>query len=65
MRESIVNKLKSESYKLQGNLEKLEGEISVIGIEFAEEKKIKQLVRMIYDKEFNRQNLNEISAANK
>ena len=61
----MVNKLKSESYKLQGNLEKLEGEISVIGIEFAEEKKIKQLVRMIYDKEFNRQNLNEISAANK
>ena len=54
-----------EYNKFQGELEKLEDEISVLSVEFLEEKKIKKLSRMIYAEEFNRQNLNEISAANK
>ena len=61
----MVNQLKMERNKLQGELEKLEKEISVLGGEFAEEKKIKKLARMIYAEEFNRQNLNEFSATNK
>ena len=65
MRELVVNQLKLEYNKLQGELEKLEKEISVLSGEFLEEKKIKKLARMAYAEEFNRQNLNEISAANK
>ena len=48
MRESAVNHLKSESYKFLANLEKLEGEISGLYVEFYNEKKLKKLARMIY-----------------
>ena len=61
----MVNQLKMERNKFQEELKKLEDEISVLSDEFLEEKKIKKLARMIYAEEFNRQNLKEISAANK
>ena len=60
MRESAVNHLKSEVKKIEVELEKLEGEILVFGVEIAEEKKIKKVSRLIYAEEFNRQNLIEI-----
>ena len=47
MRVSAVNHLKSESYKFQANLEKLEDEISGLGVDFAEEKKLKKMAKLI------------------
>lgn len=47
MRESAVYQLKSESYNLQRDLKKLEGEISGLGVDFAEEKKLKKLAKLI------------------
>ena len=49
----MLNQLKLEVKKIEVALEKLEGEISVLGGEFAEEKKIKKVARMIYAKEIN------------
>ena len=53
MRELVVNQLKSELKKFQGELEKFEKEISVLSYELTEEKKIKKLAKMIYAEEFN------------
>ena len=52
MRELVVNQLKLELKNFQGELEKLEGEISVLSCELAEEKKIRKLARMIFAEEF-------------
>jgi len=53
LRELLVNQLKSELKNFQGELEKLENEISIFSNELAEEKKIKKLARIIYAEEFN------------
>ena len=42
MRELLVNQLKSELKNFQGELEKLENEISVLSYEVAKEKKRKE-----------------------
>ena len=49
----MLNQLKSEVKKIEVALEKLEGEISGLGVDFAEEKKLKKVARMIYAKEIN------------
>ena len=51
MRELVVKQLKLELKNFQGELEKLEGEISVLSCKLAEEKKIRKLARMIYAEE--------------
>ena len=49
----LVNQLKLELKNFQGELEKLENEISVLSYEVVEEKKIKKLARMMCAEEFN------------
>ena len=43
----MLNQLKSEVKKIEVALEKLEGEISGLGVDFAEEKKLKKLAKLI------------------
>ena len=49
----MVKQLKLELKNFQGELEKLENEISVLSYEVVKEKKIKKLARMMCAEEFN------------